>query len=109
MRFSGADCERNLRAGQVRPITGFFMNMGIDGVTRRRRSCLRPLETNRLPYPRSSWHCTEWSASHCNHQRGLQVLSGKITEYWNQLHLKGFDFQIEANAKNNQGKIRYVR
>jgi predicted ester cyclase len=38
-----------------------------------------------------------------------RVLDGKIVEYWIQIDRKGFDFQIEANAKNSQGKIRCVR
>ena len=38
-----------------------------------------------------------------------RVVDGKISEYWSQLDRKGFDFQIEANAKNSQGKIRCVR
>jgi predicted ester cyclase len=38
-----------------------------------------------------------------------RVVDGKISEYWIQLDRKGFDFQIEANAKNSQGKIHCMR
>jgi predicted ester cyclase len=38
-----------------------------------------------------------------------RVVNGKISEYWIQIDRKGFDFQIEANAKNSQGKIYCMR
>ena len=38
-----------------------------------------------------------------------RVLNGKIAEYWIQIDRKGFDLQIDINAKNSQGKIRCVR
>lgn len=38
-----------------------------------------------------------------------RVLNGKITEYWIQIDRKGFDLQIDTNAKNTQDKIRCVR
>lgn len=38
-----------------------------------------------------------------------RVVDGKISEYWIQIDRKGFDLQIDANAKNTQGKIRCVR